>query len=130
MTGELVKGEGTILLVDDEENVLDVGEQMLNRLGYEVLLARDGQEALEIYKENQDKIDIVLLDMIMPRMGGGETFDRIKEINPEIKVLLLSGYGIDGRATEILNRGCDGFMQKPFNINELSQKIGEILDKD
>ena len=130
LTGELVKGKGTILLVDDEKSVLDTGERMLNRLGYEVLLAGGGQEALEIYEEKQDKIDMVLLDMIMPRMGGGKTYDRMKEVNPEIKILLVSGYDIEGQATEILERGCDGFIQKPFDMKELSQKIREILDKE
>ena len=89
----------------------------------------NGKEALAIYKKNQDKIDIIILDMIMPDMGGGEVFDRLKEINPDIKVLLSSGYSIDGQATEILKRGCDGFIQKPFKITDLSQKLREILDK-
>lgn len=130
MIGEIVKTKRTILLVDDEEHVLDAGEQMLNGLGYEVLLAGDGQEALEIYNENQDKIDMVLLDMVMPRMGGGETYDRMKEINPQIKVLLVSGYGIDGQATEILKRGCDAFIEKPFDIELLSRSIRKILSKE
>ena len=72
---------------------------------------------------------MVILDMIMPDMGGGQTYDRLKEINPDIKVLLSSGYSINGQATEILERGCDGFIQKPFNIMDLSQKIREIFDK-
>ena len=126
---ELVKGKGTVLLVDDEGMVLDAVEEMLKHLGYEVLLAEDGQEALELYKENQDKIDMVLLDMVMPEMGGGETFDRIKEINTNIKVLLSSGYSIEGEAKEILKRGCDAFIQKPFKPEQLSQKIGEVLDR-
>ena len=116
-------------MVDDEEIVLDAGEQMLKKLGYEVLLAKSGQEALELYKKNQDKIDTVLLDMVMPGMGGGKTYDRLKEMNPKVKVLLSSGYSIDGQATEILKRGCDGFIQKPFNLGQLSQSIRKILDK-
>ena len=72
---------------------------------------------------------MVLLDMIMPDMGGGETYDRIKETNPYIRVLLSSGYGIDGQATEILERGCNGFIQKPFNMEQLSQRIREVLYK-
>jgi len=71
---------------------------------------------------------MAILDMIMPDMGGGETYDRMKEINPDIKVLLSSGYSIEGRATEILERGCDSFIQKPFNMRQLSQNIREILD--
>jgi len=127
---ELVKGEGTILLVDDEEMVLDAGEQMVKILGYEVLLANSGQEALELYEKNQDKVALVLLDMVMPGVSGRKTFDRLKEINPRVKVLLLSGYSIDGQATEILKRGCDGFIQKPFSLKQLSQSIRKILDKE
>ncbi len=126
---QIIEGSGTILLVDDEEMVLDVSVQLLKALGYTVLEAKGGREAVEVYRENKDKIDMVLLDMIMPDMGGGEAYDLMKEINPEIKVLLSSGYSIDGQATEILERGCDGFIQKPFNMKELSKCIREILDK-
>lgn len=129
MIGDIVKGKGTILLVDDEKNVLYSGEQMLKLLGYEVLLAGDGEEALEIYNENQDKIDIVLLDMLMPRMGGGETYDRMKEINPQIKVIIISASGVDGQATEILQRGGDAFIEKPFDLELLARIIRAILDK-
>ena len=129
LSDELVKGEGTVLLVDDEEMVLEAGEELLNHLGYEVLLAENGREALELYKKNQDKIDLVLLDMVMPVMGGGEAFDRMKEINTNVKVLLSSGYSLEGEAKEILKRGCDAFIQKPFKMEQLSQKLREILDK-
>ncbi len=126
---KLLKGKETILLVDDEDMVLDVGEEMLDALGYKVLLAKSGKEAIELYNKNLDNIDMVLLDMVMPDMGGGETYGRMKDINPDIKVLLSSGYNIDGQATEILKRGCDAFIQKPFDMQELSQKIRKILDK-
>jgi CheY-like chemotaxis protein len=126
----VIKGTGTLLLVDDEDIVIGVGEPMLKTLGYEALVARSGREAIQIYKENQDRIDMVILDMIMSDMTGGETYDRLKEINPRIKVLLSSGYSVEGQATEILNRGCNGFIQKPFNMSELSKKIGEILAKE
>jgi CheY-like chemotaxis protein len=126
---KILKGKETMLLVDDEDIVLDVGEEMLRSLGYKVLIARGGKEAIELYKGNKDKIDMVLLDMVMPDMGGGETYDRMKEINPNVEVLLSSGYSIDGQAEEILKRGCDGFLQKPFNMKELSRSIREILDK-
>ena len=125
----LIKGTATVLLVDDEEVVLEVGRELLEVMGYRVLIARDGQEAIEVYKKNRNEIDIVLLDMVTPNIGGGEAYDRIKEINPDVKVLLSSGYSIDGEATEILKRGCDGFIQKPFDIKQLSQSIRKILDK-
>jgi len=124
---EMNPGKETILLVDDEEMILDVGQALLKALGYKVVIAGSGKEALEIYKKNKEKIDLVILDMIMPVTGGGETYDRMKEINPDIKVLLSSGYSIDGQATEILKRGCDGFIQKPFTMKELSQSIREVL---
>ena len=126
---KILKGKETILLVDDEDMVLDADEGMLKALGYKVLLARSGKEALELYKENKDNIHMVLLDMIMPDMGGRETYDRMKEIDADIKILLSSGYSIDGQAEEILERGCDGFIQKPFNMQQLSRSIREILDQ-
>ncbi len=129
LEGDTLRGSETVLLVDDEEMIVEIAEALLERLGYRVLTARSGEEAIEIYDKNKERIDTVLLDMIMPDMSGGETHDRLKEINPEVKVLLSSGYSINGQAQEILNRGCDGFIQKPFKIEELSQKLREILEK-
>ncbi len=134
---KLLKGKETVLLVDDEDMLIDVGRKMLSALGYKVLVARNGKEAIEIIKGKEphtpgaksSALDLVILDMIMPDMGGGETYDRIKEINPDIKVLLSSGYSINGQAAEILERGCDAFIQKPFDMKQLSQRIREILDK-
>ena len=125
---KLVNGTETVLLVDDEAMVVDVGRPMLERLGYRVLVAKGGHEALQVYEEKQSAIDIVILDMIMPDLNGGETFDRLKGINPEIKVLLSSGYSINGQAQRIIDRGCEGFIQKPFNLYELSNKLREVLD--
>jgi CheY-like chemotaxis protein len=126
----VAKGTGKVLLVDDEEVVLEVGQELLEATGYTVLTAKDGKEAIKVYRKNRDNIDIVVLDMVMPNMGGGEAYDRMKEINPDIKVLLSSGYSIDGEASEILERGCDGFIQKPFTMKELSGEIGKILGKE
>lgn len=127
---QIIKGSETVLLVDDEPMVLEVGINMLKKLGYTVLEAKGGREAVKVYKANKDKIDLVILDMIMPDRGGGETYDQMREINPSATVLLSSGYSIDGQATEILERGCNGFIQKPFTIKELSGRIREILEKD
>ncbi|MBW2260067.1 MAG: response regulator, partial [Deltaproteobacteria bacterium] len=124
---EVVKGTGTILLVDDENMVLGVGKEMLERIGYSVLLATSGIEAVQIHRKHKDEIDLVILDMIMPDMDGGQTYDQIKEDSPKVKVLLASGYSINGKATEILERGCNGFIQKPFNMKELSRKIRDTL---
>jgi two-component system cell cycle sensor histidine kinase/response regulator CckA len=129
LADEILKGTEIVLLVDDEDVVLDVGNSILKEAGYRVLLARSGREALEVYGKDKDEIDLVILDMIMPDMSGGEVYDRMKEMNPKIKALLSSGYSIDGQASEILERGCDGFIQKPFNIKELSRKLTEILGK-
>lgn len=120
----LMKGTETILLVDDEEMVLEVGEKFLKVMGYHVLTSRDGREAIEVYRKNREAIDLVVLDIIMPNMGGGEIFDRFKEIDPNIKVLLSSGYSIDGEATKILERGCNGFIQKPFDMKHYRKLFG------
>ena len=123
-----LKGSETILFVDDEETVLEVSRLMLQYLGYSVFEANGGNKALQVYEDNKDRIDLVVLDMIMPDMGGSDTFDRLRTINSEVKVLLSSGFSIDGQAEDILKRGCDGFIQKPFNLVELSQKIKEVLN--
>jgi two-component system cell cycle sensor histidine kinase/response regulator CckA len=121
------QGSGTILLVDDEVMVVDVGKAMLEKLGYRVIVANGGHEAVDIVGRQGDSIDLVLLDMIMPGMGGSETFDRIREIYPDLPVILSSGYSIDEQATQILNRGCNGFIQKPYTIPTLASKIKQIL---
>ena len=128
-SGDTVRGTETVLFVDDEDIIIEVAEELFKELGYEVLIARGGKEAVEIYEKNKDRIDIVILDMIMPDMSGSVTYDRMKEIDPGIKVLLSSGYSVNGQGTEIMGRGCNGFIQKPFKIKELSQKLREILDK-
>jgi PAS domain S-box-containing protein len=124
----ITHGTESILLVDDEEMIIEVGQEILQEMGYKVFLARTGKEAVEVYEKNMDEIDMVILDMIMPDMGGGEAYDKMKEIRPEVKVLLSSGYSVEGQASEILARGCNGFIQKPFSAKQLSQTIRQILD--
>ena len=119
----------TVLLVDDEEIVIAVGKQMLEKIGFSVLTATGGHEALDVYKDNKDDIDLVILDMIMPDMGAGDAYDELSDINPTIKVLLSSGYGHDQNTREVLDRGCKGFIQKPFNMQALREKIQEILNE-
>jgi two-component system, cell cycle sensor histidine kinase and response regulator CckA len=126
-TLQIQKGQGVILLVDDEDMITEIGRQMIQRLGYTVLIADSGREAIHVYAENRDKIDLVILDMIMPEMSGEETFDELKSIDSEIKVILSSGYSIDGKASEILNRGGIGFIQKPFNMNQLAEALNSAL---
>ncbi len=122
-------GSETILLVDDEEMIRDVGRDMLEALGFTVLTAAGGEQAVELYRSMGGTINLVILDMIMPRMSGGEAFDRLKECDPKIKVLLCSGYSLDSQASDILNRGCSGFIQKPFSLEALSHKLREVLEQ-
>ena len=127
--GKILKGDETVLLVDDDDMVIEGCGELLDKTGYTVLTAKGGKDAIEIYKKKQNQIALVILDMIMPGMDGDETYKRLKEINPHIKVLLSSGHRMDDPTAGILKRGCDGFIQKPFNIMDLSKTIREILDK-
>jgi two-component system cell cycle sensor histidine kinase/response regulator CckA len=123
----IVPGQETVLLIDDEDMVLEIGRALLETMGYQVITAKDGEEAISLYERQGSGIDLVLLDVVMPGLGGGDVYDRLKTMNPDMKCLLLSGYSIDGEATEILQRGCDGFIQKPFKLRDLSKSIREIL---
>ena len=124
----LIKGSETVLLVDDEDKIIEVTRPMLEFLGYFVITAQSGEHALETFRLKADKIDLVILDLIMPGMDGGQVFDRIREINPKMRVVLSSGYALSGPAERIMKRGCSGFIQKPYNITELSQVVRKILD--
>ena len=126
---KLVKGSETVLLVDDEEIIIHVTQAMLKNLGYRVVVAKDGEQAVDTVKSNGDEIDLVILDLIMPGIKGGEAFDLIHKIQPKMPVILSSGYSLNGQAHDIMQRGCNGFIQKPFNISELSLKIRKILDE-
>jgi PAS domain S-box-containing protein len=127
---DIIYGSGTILLVDDEGMIAEVGREMLEKMHYRVLTAGNGEEAIDLYEQHMKDIDLVILDIIMPDMGGAETFERLKEINENVRVLLSSGYSINGQAKEILNRGCCGFIQKPFDMMTLSRNVHEAVHKD
>ena len=124
----ITRGTETILLVEDEKTVLDLNRELLEALGYTVHATGSGSEAVTIYLEKRNMIDLVILDMVMPGISGSRTFDLLREINPEVKVLLSSGYSLNGEAQHIMDRGCNGFLQKPFQIEKLSQRVREILD--
>ena len=126
-TPTVVSRNQTVLLVDDEEVVLDVAARMLQRIGLTTLSAANGEEALRIYSENKDRVDLVVLDMVMPGMGGKTVFERLKQLDSTIKVLLASGYSLNDEAAEIMRNGCDGFIQKPYNLQELTAKIDQVL---
>ena len=125
---EVVGGHETILLIDDENMILDVAGQMLSSLGYRPLRASNGPQALEIFRKNRGSIDLVILDMIMPQMSGAKVFAALKKLDSQVRVLLSSGYSINGQAIEIMRRGCRGFIQKPFDIRELALKLRQVLD--
>jgi two-component system, cell cycle sensor histidine kinase and response regulator CckA len=123
----VLRGSGTVLLVDDEDGVRMVAGRILEQLGYQVLSAESGLRALEIYRQKRDRIDLVILDMLMPAMGGPETFQELKAIDPGVRVLLSSGYSLDGEAQEVMAAGARGFIQKPYRLAMLSHKVAEIL---
>lgn len=125
----IMTGSGTVLIVDDEEMILEVGRGMLEKLGYKVLTAETGKQAVETYMKNQAAIDLVVLDLVMPDMSGRETYDHLRKTNPDLRVLLSSGFSIDSLAKEMLDHGCDGFIQKPFLIQELSQELTKIMER-
>jgi len=125
----LAAGTETILIVDDEQINVIVMKEMLEMLGYNIYAAGSGQEALAIYSERGAGIDLVIMDMIMPGIGGGKTFDYLKGINPNVKVILASGYSVNGEARSIMDRGCRDFIQKPFQLHELTRRIRKVLDE-
>jgi CheY-like chemotaxis protein len=128
VNSELLKGKETILLVDDEEGTILVEKLMLEELGYTVIPARSGKQAIKLYSENKAGFDLVALDIIMPEMSGPDTYDELKKINSKVKVLLVSGYSLNKQIEELLHLGCKGYIQKPFDIVQLSQKIREVLE--
>jgi len=126
----LHQGKETILLIDDEEMIVDVGTQMLEGLGYKVLSAGGGREGIAVFGRGPKKIDLVILDMIMPDIGGKETFEALQHQDPSVKVLLSSGYSMDSQAKDMMVAGCKGFIQKPFTMVELSRKLREIIENN
>jgi nitrogen-specific signal transduction histidine kinase/ActR/RegA family two-component response regulator len=125
-----VGGSELILVVDDEEPIRALTRETLESFGYRVLLAEDGRDAISIFKERKDEIALVILDMVMPKMGGRETFVGLKEIRADVKALLSTGYSQSGRAQEILNSGVRGFIQKPYKLNDLLRTVRKSLDSE
>jgi len=127
-TAVLQRGTGTILVVDDEEQIVKVCARLLQKLGYEVLTAAGGRQAIELVRRFVAKISLVLLDMTMPEMSGRQTYETLQKIMPGLKVLLSSGCSVEGQAQELLDSGCNGFIQKPFDAVVLSEKLRTILE--
>jgi CheY-like chemotaxis protein len=121
-------GSETILIVDDEDQVLDACRAMLKQLGYKTILAKNGNEAVEIFQKENANIDLIILDMIMPGMDGLTAYEHLKDINANAKVILSSGYSITDKVKEIVAKGCDEFIQKPFTLGQISRVTRELLD--
>ncbi|MBL8026634.1 MAG: response regulator [Fibrobacteres bacterium] len=124
---KVIRGTGNILVIDDENIVRNAATDILTELGYSVETAKDGLEGIRVYKENWQKYDAVILDIIMPNLGGADTFNELKKINPEIRALICSGYAMNAVAAKILESGAKGFTQKPFDVTKLSKAIAEVL---
>ena len=122
------RGTETILLVDDEDMIWDLVIDMLMQLGYTVLLAGNGREAVETYRGNPGGIDLVIMDMVMPEMNGREAFERLKACDPEVRVLLSSGYVSEEDAHYVMEAGALGFLRKPYHLRELAREVRRILD--
>jgi len=120
-------GSGTILLVDDEISIAETTSMMLENMGYRVYMVGNGHDAVQIYRQRHAEIDLVLLDLILPGMSGAKTFAALREINPQVRVLLCSGYCLAGEADKVMQSGCHGFIQKPFRINHLCRIIKDII---
>jgi len=125
---KLALGNGSVLLVDDEERILTIGQEICKALGYSVITVTSGEEAIRFYKEKKEEINLVVLDMMMPEMNGLETFLKLKKLNPDIKVLLSTGYAIDEKAQEMLRQGCKGYILKPYNVIDFSHKLRKVLE--
>ena len=117
-----------VLLVDDDEGILEIGMEMLEMLGNRVFGAKSGAEAVSIFKEHANNIDLVLLDLNMPVERGGETFIKIRKIDPDARVILSTGSGETEEVQELMKLGCRGMIHKPFSVKELSKKLAEALN--
>ena len=121
-------GTETILVVDDEEIIRHLAKDVLGSLGYEVMLAANGKEGIRLYKEHHERIALVILDMIMPQMGGAQTLAGLKEVNPKVKVILCSGFARDDTAGRLLQEGATNFIQKPYTMKSLADVVRSTLD--
>ncbi len=127
---EIIKGAGTILVIEDEDMVMDVSCAMLEALDYNVLQARTGKEAVDIAGNLSGHIDLAFLDVGLPDMGGEKVYSLIKKTSPTTKVIVCSGYAMDGPVQEIMDAGAQAFLQKPFSLAALSVKLNEVLENN
>ena len=128
---QLKGGDETILLVDDEEYIRELGVELLSNVGYEVLTATDGENALQLYRKEQQRIDLIILDLVIPGMGGKKCYEEILKINPQAKILIVSGYySVNGPGKEAMEAGAKGFVGKPFDVSHMLKAVRDILDED
>jgi CheY-like chemotaxis protein len=124
------RGSGTVLVVDDEELVRDLARRMVEEAGFSVLTAADGEEAVQLYRQHGDAIACVLLDLVMPRMDGAETFRELRRIAPEVRVILSSGYSEEGATAKFSGMGLAGFIQQPYQLDTLVDALRKALASD
>jgi len=125
-----MKNQRTALIVDDEEIIVEIVEFMFQKIGFEILIAKNSAQACQLYQDEKDNIDLVVLDMIMPDENGANTYKQLKKINPNIKVLVSSGMGKDSAVKEILNDLPNGFLSKPFKFDEFTKSVDSILSRN
>ena len=125
-----VGGTETILLVDDEDFILDLGDQILKKFSYKLITAPDGESALEVYRKKKEKVNLIILDFIMSGMGGRKCLEKLLKINPRARVLIASGYSVSGPTKEALEAGAKGFTSKPYNVKQMLKAVREALDED
>jgi CheY-like chemotaxis protein len=123
-------GTETILLIDDEEFIRDVGERILATFGYRVFIAPDGESALDLYRKQKDAIDLIILDLIMPGMGGRECLLGLLDIDPEARIVIASGHTIDGPVRDVVNLGARDVIHKPYGLRQMLKVVREVLDKE
>jgi two-component system, cell cycle sensor histidine kinase and response regulator CckA len=125
---EIQTGSESILIIDDEKNIINIAKKMLKKAGYNVLTAETGLKAIKLFEKKHENIDLILLDMIMPEMDAAEIYNALKTINPSVKIVLFSGYSIDGQAGKLIEAGIQGFLQKPFTMIDLCRTVRQVLD--
>ncbi len=123
------RGKGTILLVDDEESLIALGARMLEHLGFTVLTAAEGLQAVELYRQRGKEIDLVLMDLTMPHMDGAEAFDELRRLNPDVRVVLASGYSHEDVASRFAGKGLAGVLQKPYTLAKLRESLAGMMPK-
>jgi two-component system, cell cycle sensor histidine kinase and response regulator CckA len=123
-------GSETILLVDDEVLIRDLGGRIMTRAGYRVLTAVNGKDALQVYTTGRQDISLVILDLIMPEMGGKQCLEEVLKIDPQARVLIASGYSVTGSSNEALAAGAKGFVNKPYDMRELLATVRAVLDEE